>query len=159
MEKSIFREKSVERVSSPEQLDSYLKVASPKVWVILCAIIVLLIGMLCWAFIGKIETSETASCYIEDGVIYCYTTEEVVEKLGIDSVIKLNGSDINYEIAEIQFFGKITEEDVEIARMIGVNVGDRVYQLVAYCDLPNMLNIQMGKIVLETVSPMTFIFN
>ena len=159
MENSIFREKSIERVSSPEQLDSYLKVTSPKVWIVLCAIIVLLVGMLCWAFVGKIETSKTASCFIEDGMLYCYTTEDVVEKLEADSVIKLKDSDITYEIAEIQFVGQITEEDVEFARMIGVSVGDRVYILMSYCDLPNSLNIQLGKIVLETVSPITFIFN
>lgn len=159
MENNIFREKSIERVSSPEQLDSYLKVTSPKVWIVLCAIIVLLVGMLCWAFVGKIETSKTASCFIEDGMLYCYTTEDVVEKLEADSVIKLKDSDITYEIAEIQFVGQITEEDVEFARMIGVSVGDRVYILMSYCDLPNSLNIQLGKIVLETVSPITFIFN
>ena len=159
MENNIFREKSIERVSSPEQLDSYLKVTSPKVWIVLCAIIVLLVGMLCWAFVGKIETSKTASCFIEDGMLYCYTTEDIVEKLEADSVIKLKDSDITYEIAEIQFVGQITEEDVEFARMIGVSVGDRVYILMSYCDLPNSLNIQLGKIVLETVSPITFIFN
>lgn len=159
MENNIFREKSVERVSSPEQLDSYLKVTSPKVWIILGAIIVLLVGMLCWAFVGKIETSETASCYIEDGKLYCYTTEEVVKKLDANSVIKLDGSDINYEIAELQFIGVIAEEDAELARMVGVKVGDRAYELVAFCDLPNTLNMQPGKIVLETVSPITFIFN
>lgn len=159
MENNIFREKSVERVSSPEQLDSYLKVTSPKVWIVLCSIIVLLVGMLCWAFVGKIETSNPASCFIEDGMLYCYTTEEVVEKIDHESVIKLNNSDVTYEIAEIQFVGQITEEDAEFARMIGVSVGERVYELVAYCDLSNSLNLQLGKVVLETVSPITFIFN
>ena len=159
MEKNIFREKSVERVSSPEQLDSYLKVTSPRVWVVLCAIIVLLIGVLCWAFVGKIETSETTSCFVEDGILYCYTTEDVVERLDPESIVKLNDSDIRYEIAEVQFVGQVTEEDVEFARMIGVSVGERVYTLISYCDLPNSLNIQLGKIVLETVSPITFIFN
>ena len=40
---SIFREKSIERVSSPEKLDDYIKVVSPGIWILLAAIIVLLL--------------------------------------------------------------------------------------------------------------------
>ena len=53
--KQIFREKSLERVSSPEQLDDYIKVTTPSVWIILAATIVLLAGMIIWGVFGKIE--------------------------------------------------------------------------------------------------------
>ena len=43
--KEIFRKKSLERVSSPEQLNDYLHVTSPAVWVVLAAVIVLLITL------------------------------------------------------------------------------------------------------------------
>lgn len=45
MEKQIFRKKSVERVSSPEQLSDYIRVSNPSVWMTLAAIIVLLAGV------------------------------------------------------------------------------------------------------------------
>ncbi len=43
--RQIFREKSIERVSSPEQLDDYIKVTTPSVWLILSATIALLAGV------------------------------------------------------------------------------------------------------------------
>jgi len=52
---SIFREKSMERVSSPEQLNDYLKVTTPSVWLILLALVLLLAGILAWSAFGTME--------------------------------------------------------------------------------------------------------
>ena len=52
---SVFREKSINRVSSPEQLDDYIRVTTPSVWLLLAAIILLLTGMLAWSVFGKVE--------------------------------------------------------------------------------------------------------
>jgi hypothetical protein len=53
----LFREKSIKKIDSPEKLDDYLKVTSPKVWIILISIIVLIIGFVAWAILGVVETS------------------------------------------------------------------------------------------------------
>ena len=55
---SIFRRKSMERVSSPEQLNDYIRVTSPSVWLVLAALVVLLIGMLAWSVFGKVEATD-----------------------------------------------------------------------------------------------------
>ena len=47
---NIFRQKSMERLSSPEQLNDYLKVTNPAVWVVLAAVIFLLAGLFIWSF-------------------------------------------------------------------------------------------------------------
>ena len=159
MEKSIFREKSVERVSSPEQLDAYLKVTSPKVWIILCGVIVLLIGFIAWGVIGKIETSEPTSCFIEDDKLYCYTVEETFEKIGIGTILKLNDSDTEYPIHTINYLGQVTTENELIAHTVNTKLKDHVYELVADCSLPNSEIAVKGKIVIETVSPIKFVFN
>ena len=58
MEKrQIFREKSIERVTSPEQLDDYIKGTTPSVWLILIATVILLIGTLIWGVTGRIEVN------------------------------------------------------------------------------------------------------
>ena len=56
-EKSIFREKSIERVTSPEQLNDYIKVTTPSVWLILFATLILIVGTLFWAVFGKIQVN------------------------------------------------------------------------------------------------------
>ena len=53
--KSIFREKSIRRVSSPEQLNDYIRVTTPSVWLVLIAIVVLLVGILAWSVFGTVE--------------------------------------------------------------------------------------------------------
>ena len=54
----IFREKSIKRVSSPEQLNDYIRVTSPSVWIVLIALVVLLLGMLAWSVLGRIEVHD-----------------------------------------------------------------------------------------------------
>lgn len=54
MNKELFREKNVKRVSSPEQLNDYMRVTSPSIWAIIIAVIVLLAGALTWAVTGTV---------------------------------------------------------------------------------------------------------
>ena len=56
-ERRIFREKSLERVTSPEQLNDYIKVTTPSVWLILFATLILIVGTLFWAVFGKIRVN------------------------------------------------------------------------------------------------------
>ena len=51
---SIFRQKSIDRISSPEQLHDYIKVSSPGAWLVLVAIIIFLVGALIWGVKGSI---------------------------------------------------------------------------------------------------------
>ncbi len=39
---SFFRKKSLDRISSPEQLTDYLRVTNPGIWIFLAAVVVLL---------------------------------------------------------------------------------------------------------------------
>ena len=55
MNKSIFREKSIERISSPEKIDDYMKITGISMWLILGCILVLLAGAVIWGFTGRIE--------------------------------------------------------------------------------------------------------
>lgn len=69
MDKSIFRKKSMDRISSPEQLDDYLYVTSPAVWVILLAVILLLAGFLFWGSVTKVESFAAGTAYAQKGVL------------------------------------------------------------------------------------------
>ena len=41
MSSTIFREKSLKKIASPEQMNDYIRVSSPSVWMVLTAVIVL----------------------------------------------------------------------------------------------------------------------
>lgn len=67
MEESIFRKKSLERISSPEALSDYLRVTSPSVWLILAAVILLLAGMLIWSSTASIDSFAVGTAQVEKG--------------------------------------------------------------------------------------------
>lgn len=54
MNNSIFRQKSIDKVSSPEKLDDYIRVTTPSVWITLAAIAILLIGTIVWGIFGEL---------------------------------------------------------------------------------------------------------
>ncbi|MBP5643063.1 MAG: hypothetical protein J6X10_02350, partial [Bacteroidales bacterium] len=56
--KSIFIEKSMDRVNGPESLNDYIRVTSPSVWIALLALLILLAGMLTWSIFGKIKVQQ-----------------------------------------------------------------------------------------------------
>ena len=66
MEKTIYREKSLKYISSPEQLNDYLKVTKPAVWVVLAAVVLLLVGLLIWGAFAYIASSVSGTGTVED---------------------------------------------------------------------------------------------
>ncbi len=52
--KGFFRQKSIDKVSSPEKLDDYIRVTTPSVWITLAAIVILLVGTLIWGIMGEL---------------------------------------------------------------------------------------------------------
>ena len=75
MEQSLFRKKSMERISSPEQLSDYLKVTNPGIWIILAAVIFLLVGIAAWSAMGTLETKIDAKALVQDGVVQVVVVE------------------------------------------------------------------------------------
>ncbi|HXY09847.1 MAG TPA: NHLP bacteriocin system secretion protein [Terriglobales bacterium] len=55
---SLFRQVSIDRLSSPEQLDQLLRVTEPKSWLALAAIFLLLVTGVIWGFAGELDTTE-----------------------------------------------------------------------------------------------------
>ena len=59
-------DKKFKKVNSPEQLNQYIRLSNPGVWILLIAIVVLLIGVCAWGFLGKIDTKITTVAISSD---------------------------------------------------------------------------------------------
>ncbi len=55
MDNSIFRKKSIDRISSPEESLDYLKVTKPAVWMILIVAVLIILAIIIWSINGRIE--------------------------------------------------------------------------------------------------------
>lgn len=75
MADSIFRKESLKKVTSPEELNDYIKVTSPGVWLAIAAAAVLLIAALVWALFGSLDSSVTVKGVAKDGTIRCYVSD------------------------------------------------------------------------------------
>ncbi|MCR5686552.1 MAG: hypothetical protein K6G58_00770 [Lachnospiraceae bacterium] len=54
----LFRKKSLEKVTTPEELNDYIKVTSAPVWIVLTATVLLLAGLILWAVFGKVDVEK-----------------------------------------------------------------------------------------------------
>ena len=63
-------------MSSPEQLNDYIKVTNPGVWMALAAIVILLIGVCVWGVFGKLETKLPVAAVSQDGQTVLYVKED-----------------------------------------------------------------------------------
>ena len=64
----LFRKKTLDRISSPEQLTDYLRVTNPGIWVILLAVILLLAGVFAWSMVGTLETTAEVKIVVSDHI-------------------------------------------------------------------------------------------
>jgi len=76
MESKLFRKSALDRISSPEQLNEYIKVAGPGVWFILAGLAVTFAAFFLWGITGSIpETVDiTGTVLAPDGgppAVYC----------------------------------------------------------------------------------------
>lgn len=88
MKESIFRKKSIERISSPEEIDDYMKVTSLGMWLVMGAIILLLAAAVIWSITGRIETTIEADGYAEDGKVMMEILPEQMDRLDVGSEVR-----------------------------------------------------------------------
>ena len=77
---SVYRKASMERISSPEQLNDYLRVTNPSVWIVLAAVVLLLAGTLIWASLTYIGSSVSGVAAVDDGVMTVRFDDPALEK-------------------------------------------------------------------------------
>ncbi len=94
MEKnSIFREKSIEQISSPEQLNEYVKLTNPGVWFILAAISVILAGACIFGIFGSIDSTVRGVGISKNGRMVCLVKKEYAVKLKPEMKAKIDGGE------------------------------------------------------------------
>lgn len=157
MDKQLFRKASIDRVSSPEQLNDYVRVSNPGVWMILAAIIALLIGVCVWGIFGKLETKIYTAGICENGVFTCYVKEEKIDLIKSGITVNVNG--VSLSVSDISAMPTVMtgETDTYLMYLGGFSEGEWLYEVTADTELPN--GAYKAEIVTESVSPMSFILN
>ena len=157
MNDQLFRKKSVDRVSSPEQLNDYIRVANPSLWMVLGAVIVLLVGVCVWGVLGRLDTTVTAVAVAENDQIVVYVKETDAESITEDMDVQI-GEEAYAITAVSQTPVAVDDSFSEYALHVAdLQKGEWVYVLTIDGTLPD--GIYGAQIVIESVSPMSFVLN
>ena len=108
MERSLFRKKAMERISSPEDLTSYLKVTSPGMWMILAAAASLLIGLLVWSAVGTLETTADATVIVQDHTARIVAVGQGTDTLQAGMPVRLATGEYTIASVEADEYGRMT---------------------------------------------------
>ena len=77
----LFREKSLDRVKSPDALNDYIRVARPSTWLILGAVVLFLVGMIVWGIFGRINVQVGGISLVDHGKIYVLVDKNDIERI------------------------------------------------------------------------------
>lgn len=157
MKENLFRQKSMDKITSPEQLNDYIKVANPGIWMILSGAIVFLFGVFIWGFLGEINTVLDTVAVSKGGETVCYIRESDIENIDLSNTVIIN--DNNAEILKIgQTPMEITEGfDSYALHISGFEAGEWVYELRLDSKLYD--GVYEAKIITESVAPISFLLN
>lgn len=157
MSQQIFRKKSMDRISSPESLNDYIKVAGPGTWLLLGAIIILLTGACCWGVLGRLHTTVQTVAVSEEGRTVCYVAEDDISSVTENMKIAIDGKE--YEITGISDMPvQLREEnDAYLLHVLAMEDKSWVYECAIGEAIPD--GIYQGVITTDSVSPLSFITN
>lgn len=156
MDNQLFRKKSLDKVSSPEQLNNYIRVSNPGVWIALTAVIVLLFGVCIWGIFGRLETTVGSAAVVKDGTMTLYIKEEHLGEITAGMTVRVKEQE--YVITSVETIPKTIPEgfDEYMLHLSGMHVGEWVFGVTAMdTDLSD--GVYKAEIVTESVAPMSFI--
>lgn len=139
MKEEIFRKKSLDKVKSPENLDDYIRVSNPGVWLLLVSVFVLLAGACIWGVFGHIESTVPATVHVEDGKTVCYIAEENIASVRAGMTVKFSDRE-----AVIEKIGEKSDMGYACHLASENAVADGFYE---------------GKVILKSYTPISFILN
>ena len=138
MREEIFRKKSLDKVKSPENLDDYIRVSNPGVWLLLLSVIILLAGVCVWGVFGHIDSTVDANVHAENGTLICIVDDQSISAIQTGMIVKFGGFE---------------------AVITGIRQDDGVYSCVLQTDQAVLDGFYKGKVVVKSYNPLSFILN
>ena len=154
---NLFRQKSLERISSPEQLSSYIRVSTPSVWLLLTAIVILLTGVCVWGVFGHMDTTLPAAAVSQDGSVTAWVREADAEKIHAGSAVSIGSAEGTVLSVDAEPV-RVDETFTDYMRHVGsLRDGEWVFAVVLDVDCPD--GVHAAQIVIDSVHPMSFVLN
>ena len=150
----IFRKKSVDRISSPERLDEYIRVANPSVWVTLMALIILLIGIVVWGILGRLDTTVPVCVIAEGNEILGYISDGDINSVEEGMEVLTDTSQL---VIEEVSKTPIKIESEYISDKLSGEKSSWGYELRLSGEVNN--GIYFGDVCVDSINPISYVIN
>ncbi len=111
------------RIASPDQLNDYLRVTSPKIWMLLTAIVLLVLGLLLWSGFTTIESYATGTARAVGGELtVSFNDAEKASKVKPGMEMKVG--DVDTEVLTVG-----TDENNALVASARANIPDGLYDV------------------------------
>lgn len=158
MKDSIFREKSIDRINSPEKFDEYVKVSNPGVWMLMAAMLISLVAVIIWAVSCVLNTTIPAAVVAQSGNVVAYIMEDNADivKPGQEIVLH-DGSVLKVKWVDSSFFFLDIDKMPKILHALGREEDTWACRLEVEGTLPD--GAYSADVIVDTVKPATFVMN
>ena len=159
MKNNLFREKSIDRISSPEQLNDRIRVANPGVWLLLTGILLILVGICVWGIFGRLNTQLTVGAATEQGRTICYVKEENHNQVARGMTVTTEGGTSVVEDIALQPLRVDAGFPAYLCHVGSLSEGEWVYAVTLKDPLGEEGSIFSADIVTESIAPVWFVMN
>jgi len=156
MESGLFRKKSLERISSPEELHDYMRVTSPRLWMLLGAITALLVGFIVYASTATMENTMPIKVKVSQYELETNAAGEVEYMTAIEAHLPHTMKDQ----VDSNMMVRIGRIEAKIA-YVGVGENETIFLNID----PGMDYVPLeegeydAELVLESTMPISFLWN
>ena len=153
----LFREKSIERISSPDQLNDYIRLSDPGVWFVLGALTLILIGAIVFGVFGHIDSTVPGVGISEGGHMTCLIKKEYADRFADDMTVRIDN--ITYP-ADVREGGPVTvskDTDPYALSVGNLQPGEWVYELNVNGTFSD--GAYEASLITERISPLSFLFD
>lgn len=134
MNNSVFREKSIQKVQSPHNLNAYIQVSNPGIWILLVSIVFLLLGLCIWGWLGQLRTVVQTEALCENGVLSCVLPDDNAAGVQPGMTAELGG-----------LTGKVTQVSGDVC--------------IIEMEEPLADGAYIAEILVENIHPISFLLN
>ena len=151
----IFRKSSLDSISAPEQLNDYIRVIGPSVWVVLIAIIIMLLGIIIWGVFGRLNTAAKTVAFVDDSLVICYVNQDVANEVDKSDVMYVGGQNAKIESVSTVPVQASGVYDAQTLEDLGLSGYEMLFAVTAKANVPN--GSYSSEIIVEQIRPLSFI--
>ena len=161
MNENLFRKESIDHIASPEQLNDYIRVPNPGIWLMISFFLILAAMLIFWAFSANLPlVIQTSGISAADGIL-CYLPIYEAKSLSLGMKVKINETE-----GKIQSIYPNPISKEEAAMEIGAYQADMMIQApwnlkIILSPSTTISNNQFLsiKIITDTIKPIDLVFD